>query len=71
MTALVSPVSAQLEALRAATSGGAKVLGVEGERGAFAPGKRADILPRRLGEGATIEERILTSTDAGGLLKLI
>ena len=56
------------EALRAATSGGAAVLGVSGERGAFAPGLKADILVRELGQGWTLEERILSSTVSAGIL---
>ncbi|PLX45541.1 MAG: hypothetical protein C0609_02890, partial [Deltaproteobacteria bacterium] len=58
------------EALRAATSGGAAVLGVDGERGAFTPGLKADIILRKLGPGWTDDERILSSKASGGLLTI-
>ena len=55
------------EALRAATIGGARVLGLGGEVGAFAPGRRADILAASLGAGRDLYEGILAESRPVGL----
>ena len=47
------------EAVRAATLGGARVFGVGRERGAFAPGRRADILAMPLERGQDLWDRVL------------
>ncbi|GAB4259352.1 MAG: amidohydrolase family protein [Deferrisomatales bacterium] len=47
------------EALRAATLGGARALGLDGDRGALTPGRRADLVVRPLGPGADPWERLL------------
>lgn len=52
------------EAVEAATLGGASVLGFEGEGGALTPGRRADILAARLGEGRGVWDRLLCAPRA-------
>lgn len=49
------------EALRAATLGGAALLGAGGATGSFAPGSRADILAVPLGSGHGPWEQVLTA----------
>ncbi len=49
------------EAVRAATAGGASVLGLGGQKGAFSPGSVADILALKLGGAGEPYEQILSS----------
>ena len=55
------------EALRAATRGGAEVLGLGAVTGRFARGLRADILAVPLGAGSSPWERVLDGARAAGL----